>query len=122
MRRLIAALVLASLRCDPTRRNDSRSRGMEGRQGRLRGVLVYDEQPRPSRPGLVMVPNWMGVNRHAIAKAKRIAGDDYVVLLADVYGKGVARRTTTKPAKALRSACAAPRMAARARGARPSTC
>ncbi|MCY7354634.1 MAG: dienelactone hydrolase family protein [Lysobacter sp.] len=53
------------------------------------GVLVYDDATVTGRPGLVMVPNWMGVTPSAITKAKQIAGDDYVVLVADVYGKGV---------------------------------
>lgn len=57
------------------------------------GVLVYDDGDNDKRPGLVMVPNWKGVNDSAIAKAKQLAGDDYVVLVADVYGKGV--RPTT---------------------------
>src|SRR5687767_14757593 len=52
------------------------------------GVLVYDDADSDKRPGLVMVPNWRGVNASAIDKAKQLAGDDYVVLLADVYGKG----------------------------------
>ena len=52
------------------------------------GVLVYDDGDHDKRPGLVMVPNWRGVNASAIDKAKQLAGDDYVVLLADVYGKG----------------------------------
>jgi dienelactone hydrolase len=52
------------------------------------GVLVYDDAGG-KRPGLVMVPDWYGVTDSAIAKAKHIAGKDYVVLLADVYGKGV---------------------------------
>lgn len=56
---------------------------------RFRGVLVYDDAGEASRPGLVMVPNWMGVGDNAIAQARRIAGDDYVVLVADVYGEGV---------------------------------
>jgi dienelactone hydrolase len=53
------------------------------------GVLVYDDANAIKRPGIVMVPNWMGVNDNAIATAKQIAGHDHVVLLADVYGKGV---------------------------------
>ncbi|WP_369943855.1 dienelactone hydrolase family protein [Xanthomonas medicagonis] len=52
------------------------------------GVLVYDDADSDKRPGLVMVPNWRGVNASAIEKAKQLAGDDYVVLVADVYGKG----------------------------------
>ena len=52
------------------------------------GVLVYDDAGAGKRPGLVMVPDWMGMTEGAIAKAKHIAGGDYVVLVADVYGKG----------------------------------
>jgi dienelactone hydrolase len=53
------------------------------------GVLVYDDANAGKRPGLVMVPDWLGVTDKAIAKAGHIAGGDYVVLVADVYGKGV---------------------------------
>jgi dienelactone hydrolase len=53
------------------------------------GVLVYDDDGDARRPGIVMVPNWRGVNASAVAKAEKIAGDDYVVLVADVYGKNV---------------------------------
>ena len=57
------------------------------------GYLVYDDSITTPRPGLVMVPNWKGVNDSAIEKAHLVAGDDYVVLVADVYGKGVRPRT-----------------------------
>jgi len=53
---------------------------------RYSGVLVYDDAGDARRPGVVMVPNWRGVNASAIDKAAQIAGDDYVVLVADVYG------------------------------------
>jgi dienelactone hydrolase len=52
------------------------------------GVLVYDDTNAIKRPGLVMVPNWMGVRDLTVDRAREIAGDDYVVLVADVYGKG----------------------------------
>lgn len=53
------------------------------------GYLVYDDASATKRPGIVMVPDWKGVTDAAVDKAKQIAGDDYVVLVADVYGKGV---------------------------------
>ena len=53
------------------------------------GYLVWDDASKAPRPGLVMVPNWYGVNDHAVAKAKTLAGKDYVILLADVYGRGL---------------------------------
>ena len=52
------------------------------------GYLVWDDASKAPRPGLVMVPNWYGVTDAAVAKAKTLAGKDYVILLADVYGRG----------------------------------
>ncbi|MET0936373.1 MAG: dienelactone hydrolase family protein [Luteibacter sp.] len=51
-----------------------------------KSYLVYDDAVKAKRPGLVMVPNWYGVNDNALAKAKDIAGKDYVILLTDMYG------------------------------------
>jgi dienelactone hydrolase len=51
------------------------------------GFLVYDDATAAKRPGLVMVPDWKGVTDNAVAKAEHVAGSDYVVLVADVYGK-----------------------------------
>lgn len=66
----------------------------------VRSVLVYDDAVAAPRPGLVLVPNWMGANDAAVAKAKEIAGDKYVVLVADVYGKDVRPANTDEAAKA----------------------
>lgn len=52
------------------------------------GYLVF-EPGGENRPGLLMLPNWMGVTDAAVAAATKLAGDDYVVLIADMYGKGV---------------------------------
>lgn len=64
------------------------------------GVLVYDDKGDAHRPGVVMVPNWKGVNASAVEKAAQIAGDDYVVLVADVYGKSVRPKSDTEAAEA----------------------
>jgi dienelactone hydrolase len=53
------------------------------------GVLVYDDASAAKRPGLLMVPDWKGVTADATATAQKIAGTQYVILVADVYGKGV---------------------------------
>lgn len=41
-----------------------------------------DEQ----RPGILMVPNWMGPSEASKEKARKVAGDDYVVFMVDMYG------------------------------------
>ncbi|WP_337244773.1 dienelactone hydrolase family protein [Luteimonas sp. gir] len=82
------------------------------------GVLVYDDAVSGPRPGLVMVPNWKGVNDSAVEKARQAAGDRYVVLVADVYGKHVRPTTDAEAgpvAKALRDD--RPTLRARARKA-----
>ncbi|MFZ6695751.1 dienelactone hydrolase family protein [Stenotrophomonas acidaminiphila] len=69
---------------------------------RYSGVLVFDDEGDGRRPGVVMVPNWRGVNASAIEKAGRIAGDDYVVLVADVYGSAVRPKDDAEAAAASR--------------------
>ena len=59
---------------------------VEGRT--FHGYLVYDDADQHPRPGLVMAPDWMGVTRAAIDRAKDLAGSRYVILVADYYGKG----------------------------------
>jgi dienelactone hydrolase len=62
------------------------------------GFLVYDDASNEKRPGLVMVPDWLGVTPAAVDKARQVAGDDYVVLVVDMYGKGIRPKD---PAEAL---------------------
>lgn len=66
----------------------------------VRSVLVYDDAVATPRPGLVLVPNWMGANASAVEKAKQIAGTKYVVLVADVYGKDVRPANAEEAGKA----------------------
>lgn len=53
------------------------------------GMLIYDDSVTAPRPGLVMVPNWLGVTEDSAKKAARAAGDKYVVFMADMYGKAL---------------------------------
>ncbi|MBO9716033.1 MAG: dienelactone hydrolase family protein [Pseudoxanthomonas sp.] len=66
---------------------------------RFSGVLVYDDEDSDRRPGLVMVPNWMGVTDASVETARRVAGDDYVVLVADVYGSTVRPKDSAEAGK-----------------------
>jgi len=59
---------------------------------RFSGFLVFNDSTGVKRPGLVMVPDWKGVTPASVEKAKQIAEAGYVVLVADVYGKGIRPR------------------------------
>lgn len=63
------------------------------------GLLIYDDGVTTPRPGLLMVPNWLGVTQDSAKKAARAAGDKYVVFMADMYGKAV-RPSNADEAKA----------------------
>jgi dienelactone hydrolase len=52
------------------------------------GRVVYDEMIERPRPALYMQPNWYGVCEKNSSQAASIAGRDYVVLLADMFGAG----------------------------------
>ncbi|OGT60494.1 MAG: dienelactone hydrolase [Gammaproteobacteria bacterium RIFCSPHIGHO2_12_FULL_63_22] len=72
------------------------------------GYLVWDDSSKALRPGLVMVPNWYGVNDSNLAKAKTLAGKDYVILLADVYGRGLRPANADEAGKASGAAASDP--------------
>jgi dienelactone hydrolase len=56
---------------------------------KLEGYLVYDDAVKGSRPGVLVVHNWMGLTDEAKSKADQIAGLGYIAFAADIYGKGV---------------------------------
>lgn len=72
------------------------------------GYLVWDDSSKKLRPGLLMVPNWYGITDSAIAKAKTIAGKDYVILLVDMYGRDVRPKNPEEAGKAATEVYAAP--------------
>jgi dienelactone hydrolase len=56
---------------------------------RFESTIVYPKSGDSLKPGVLMIPNWMGPSESSLEKAKKIAGDDYVVMMADVYGVNV---------------------------------
>ena len=70
---------------------------------KMQSMLVYDSAVKTPRPGLVMVPDWMGMNANQIALAKQIAGADYVILVADVYGVDMRPKNADEAGKATES-------------------
>ncbi|WP_269542018.1 dienelactone hydrolase family protein [Cerasicoccus fimbriatus] len=64
------------------------------------GVLVYDDDIDEPAPAVLMVPNWMGVTDASIEKAKKLADDDYVFFVADMYGVDVRPQNSSEAGKA----------------------
>ncbi|HEX4409990.1 MAG TPA: dienelactone hydrolase family protein [Xanthobacteraceae bacterium] len=56
------------------------------------GMIVHDETVTGKRPVLFMQPDWKGVAPRTIDQARAIAGKNYVVLMADMFGAGYGDR------------------------------
>lgn len=69
----------------------------------MQSALVYDDASKTPRPGLVMAPDWLGMNDNQIALAKQIAGKDYVILVADVYGIDMRPKSPDEAGKATKT-------------------
>jgi dienelactone hydrolase len=67
---------------------------------KFEGMLIYDDAVKAPRPGLVLVPNWMGINAPNLKQASEIAGKDYVIFVADMYGETVRPKTPDEAGKA----------------------
>jgi dienelactone hydrolase len=59
---------------------------VNGRQ--FEGKIVYDDSIKAKRPMVYMQPDWKGVDGDTTGQAQEVAGKDYVVLMADMFGKG----------------------------------
>ena len=64
---------------------------------KLESYLAYDDQTKTLRPGVLVVPEWWGLNDYAKGRARQLAQLGYVALAVDMYGGGQA---TTDPKKA----------------------
>jgi dienelactone hydrolase len=80
----------------------------------LRGVAVYDDARDVQMPGVVVVPEWWGVNEFAKAQARRLAEAGYIAFVADIYGEGF--NTTEVPIAAQRATEASQKDWKRTRG------
>jgi dienelactone hydrolase len=75
------------------------TRTVEYRQGdsRLVGYLAYPSDNRKRHPGVLVAPEWWGLNDYAKGRAEQLAELGYVALAIDIYGEG---KTTTDPQEA----------------------
>jgi dienelactone hydrolase len=52
----------------------------------LKGFLVYDDDKKDKRPGIVMVHEWWGITKHIQNEARAFAREGYTTFIADMYG------------------------------------
>lgn len=62
-----------------------------------RGVAVYDDAREGKRAGVLVIPEWWGLNDYPVMRARQLAEMGYIAFVADMYGD---RHTTTSPQEA----------------------
>jgi dienelactone hydrolase len=66
---------------------------VSGRQ--FEGMIVWDDSVSAKRPVVYMQPDWKGIDKDTIGQARTVAGKDYVVLMADMFGQGYGDKPKT---------------------------
>jgi dienelactone hydrolase len=54
----------------------------------MKGYLAYDENVKGKRAGVLVVPEWWGLNDYARRRARMLAELGYAALAVDMYGEG----------------------------------
>lgn len=67
---------------------------------KMEGILMFDDSVKTPRPGLVVVPNWLGINVANIKQAEGLVGTKYVLFIADMYGKDARPKNQEEAGKA----------------------
>lgn len=69
----------------------------------LKGFMVYDNNIKGKRPGVLIVHEWWGLNDYARSRARMLAELGYTAFALDMYGDG---KTATHPEDAQKFASA----------------
>lgn len=85
---------------------------------KLEGYLAYDDEKvsdAKKAPGVLVVPEWWGLNDYAKSRADQLAQLGYVAFAADMYGAGVVTTDAKKAQEFANQFYGKPLMAERAR-------
>ncbi|MGC8659891.1 MAG: dienelactone hydrolase family protein [Desulfomonilaceae bacterium] len=95
-----AAIILSAILTPTVAFAGLQSQTVEYRSGDtvLEGYLSYHQPSQQKKPGVLIVPDWMGVTDPYKVIANKLAEMGYVAFVADIYGKDI------KPANAQEAA------------------
>ena len=66
-------------------------------QTQAHSFIIFDDALGGKRPGVLVVPEWWGLNDYPVMRAKMLAQLGYVAMAVDIYGDG---KTTADPKQA----------------------
>ena len=59
----------------------------------MNSFLAYDESTDKKRPGILIIPEWWGLNDYVKGRARQLAALGYIALAVDLYGYGKTANT-----------------------------
>lgn len=65
----------------------------------LQGYLAYDDSVKKLKPGVLIVHEWMGLDKYAKSRADQLAKMGYIAFAADIYGKDIIIKDTQEAGK-----------------------
>ena len=54
----------------------------------MNGFVVYDENKQGTRPAILVLPEWWGLNDYGMMRARELAKLGYIAMAVDMYGNG----------------------------------
>jgi len=54
----------------------------------LNGLVIAPEKANKNRPGILILPAWKGIDKHAKDVAEKLSKLGYYAFIADIYGEG----------------------------------
>jgi len=115
----IFALLLSALACAMNASAKIVTRAVPYEHGgvKLEGYLAYDDEKCSAEhkaPGVLVIPEWWGLNDYPKSRAEKLAALGYVAFAADMYGAGVVTGDKTEAGKLAGQFYGRPLMAERA--------
>ena len=117
MKKLFVLLAIASLTGVASAKIVTKSVAYEHASVKLEGFLAYDDEKVSSAkrsPGVLVVPEWWGLNDYAKSRAEQVAKLGYVAFATDMYGAGVVTTDVKKAGELAGQFYGKPLMAERA--------
>jgi dienelactone hydrolase len=92
------AIILTTMLATTAAHAELRGKTVDYREGKsvLSGYVVYDDTVQGKRPGVVVVPDWMGPSDFTRERADTLARMGYVAVVSDIYGKKVRPKDQTE--------------------------
>ncbi|MFI5360883.1 MAG: dienelactone hydrolase family protein [Elusimicrobiota bacterium] len=116
MKRLAAFLAAALLAAPAGARLRTKTVDYKDGDTVLQGYAVWDDGFKDSRPGVLVVHDWLGNGPYSKRRAEMLAKEGYTAFAIDMYGKGVYAKDHDEAAK-LAGALSGDRTAMRRRAA-----